>query len=105
MPWDDLEQELQALGYGNQWSSAVQKLAQQKQVKDDSDLKRLKQWQAKNAQAFKAARKRWYEKRKEQTKHRVGKQACVQCKNLMTQQDLIGQNRLPGHCVKCRKGK
>lgn len=109
MPFDDLDEQLQNLGYGNQWQQHRIKLAAHKKVTDAAQLQRLNEYHRMYPQRHMAAINRWvkakYQQRKQQVKHRVGKQFCTECNKKLNLKQLIWENAAPGLCAKCKKEK
>lgn len=101
--FDDLDEELELLGYGNQWDAISEKSASYKVIKNVNDIEKIKEHNRRYPEQHKAAMKRWFKRRAEEVKDRVGKENCKKCNAILMMADLITSVRNPGICKKCRK--
>lgn len=110
MPWDDLEETLAELGYGEQWDETTRQLAQYKKARDVQSLDRLleynKRFPEKHTNAIKRWMKKKYQERKEEVKHRVGVDRCKECLKKLTKRELIWESKAnPMTCYNCKREK
>lgn len=110
MPFNDLDEELQALGFGNMWDAQKEELANRKAKSDSEQLERLKEYNRLYPERHLEAIKRWlknkYHTRKEEVKHRLGVDKCVVCDRVLRLGELIWETKAnPMHCVDCKRAK
>lgn len=100
----DLEDELEKLGFGNQWDAVCEKLSSYRELVKARDLARLLEHNRAYPEKQRAAIKRWREKRLEETKHLLGSN-CILCNKKLSPSDLAYSIKVDLICAKCRKVK
>lgn len=93
------DDDLELLGYGNQWQKTIEKAAPYEVERRASDIERLNDWVARNPEKHAEAIKRWAANRRDEIKHLVGVSEC-HCGKKLTVYDLMFRKE---ECSKCRK--
>ncbi len=101
----DLDEALEELGYGNQWSAQIETLAVREAEKRASDIERLNDYNKRNPEKHKEAVKRAVLSRTEAARSLVelaeklyGKLLCKHCSKELTATEFTKYR-----CSKCKK--